>query len=426
MHPCKEGYSMDANMTNADLSSLFVESTYHIRVQCFPNNEIAIRLNPWVKDKGSDWKDIEHKITALKLNNALENGNKKIENRPKELVKDKSKIGWGELPKPREFSKKIQKSILRRVASLQAKYGRENMRFLTMTLPGSTEDSMKIISKYSAYIVNRINRFCSNIIGKDAQNRVQVWELQKRGALHNHLVIASLDKKGLELIDSSFKNFCYQLFSELSKMTNTDMFARASGGTWKDNPDVLKCDSQVIRKDVASYLSKYISKTNSKINENPDNKIEYYPSRWATWGRGATKALQERTWRLEDKRVNAMSAEKIVIKAIECSEKYGQEKYKKPLVYLDRIGYGVNIKAYVKPEYLEDYMKEIEELLVSFDSVKNPLIDVKQVGMNKVYEYMLNWAHEELMCFSLHEKYLDADPRRWQKAFRKNPMPIPT
>lgn len=420
---------MYAKMTNSSLRSVFVDSTYHIKVQCFPNNEIAIRLKPWVKGTGDNAIDRENKFTALQLENNTKNDAVRCligakDDTKKDLVLQKP--GWGLLPKERYFNKRIQQNILRRVAALQVKFGRQNMRFLTLTLPGSTEESMIIMAKYSAYIVNRINRFFSNIIGKDAQNRVQVWEFQKRRALHSHIVIASKNEVGLKRIDSEFKMFCYRLFCELSEITGIDMFARKGGGTWYGNFDVLKCDSQVVRKDASAYMSKYMGKSNDKTHDDTTGSVVYYPSVWATWGRGATRAFRERTWRLKDKRISADIAEKVALKVIECSEKYGQEKYKEPLIYLDRVGYGVNIKAYVKPNYLEEYMDEIQGILELSETVKNPLIEVPQTSMSVVYKSMLDWAYSELKEYEMKQKYGDSDPRMWQKVFRNNPAPIPT
>lgn len=415
-------------MTNADIRSIFVESTYHIKVQCFPNNEIAIRLKPWVKSKGDDVIDRFNRFTALQLENGAKTGTEKCILGTKEDIKEKEereKTGWGILPKKREFNKKVQQGILRRVAAIQAKYGRQAMRFLTVTLPGSTEAAMRAMAQYSAYIVNRINRFFSNIIGSDAQNRVQVWEFQKRRALHSHIAIASKNQEGLKRIDKEFQGFCHRMFQDISKMSGIDMFERKNGTTWKDRPDMLRCDSQVVKSNACAYMSKYMGKGEGKGHNDATSGVYYYPSLWGTWGRGATKAMYQRTWRLKDRRIDAETAEKVCLKAIECSEKYSQEKYRQPLIYLDKVGYGVNIKTYVKPEYIEDYMDEIKGILLVSEVAKNPLNNIQLVSMDVVYKNMLDEAYSDLMEHEMRQKYGDSDPRRWQKVFRNNLAPIP-
>lgn len=407
-------------------SDIFVADTYCVRVTAYPTNEISIRLNPHAK--GSDDAD-DDRLNKF-LANELENGSRKIdseEEKKKKVKVDKAGLpGWGVSPQPKSFSKRSQKRVERTVAALQAKYGKESTRFMTMTLPGSTVAAMKVMSDYSAYIVNRTNRFIYSNIEKDAGNRVSIWELQKRGALHSHTLIASNNEEGLKNIDDTYKDFCYRLFQDLSVMTGIDMFERSNGDTWKDRPDVLRCNCEAIRVSASSYMSKYMSKSNTKSCTMGDSsKSVFYPSVWASYGRGAVKAMNDRTYRLEDKRIDADGARNLVLKCIELSEKYSQDKYKQPLVYPDKIGYGVNIKTFVKPENLDTYVEGIQDYLNTLLNRKDPTIKYKQASLQMVEKMWADDLDEAIINADLVARYGFSDGRLWQKRFRKNKADLP-
>ncbi len=204
------------------------------------------------------------------------------------------------------------------------------------------------------------------------------------------------------------------------------MFERANGKTWKDRPDVLRCNCEAIRVSASSYMSKYMSKGDTKACIMGDSsKPIFYPSVWASYGRGAVAAMNERTYRIQDKRIVTDDARNLVLKCLELSEKYSPEKYKSPLVYSDRIGAGVNLKTFVKPEYLDSYIGEIENYLITLSEVKDKTIKVDQPGMESVEKMWADDLNEAIANQDMIAKHGFADGRLWQKRFKKNKAELP-
>ena len=427
----------------ADLQQfdIFPAPNYRVRVNVYPTDEICIRFVPYVKDGGNNEQDRQNKLLALE--DKTVKGVKKqtvylsrldwiaIRNKPKKTSKD-SLPGWGSLPTKREFKLETKRNIQRRTAAIQRKFGKKRTKFGTITLPGSTDAAMAAIAKYSSYINNRTNRFISSIIGKDAKYRVQVWEFQRRGALHSHFVLGSSNDAGLQMLKEKFPSFCYRLFLDVSRKSGVDLFGRKNGGTWKDRPDVLRCDIQDIKKDAAAYISKYMSK-NVKISRVDKDSIDkkevvdklYFPTKWASWGWGATQALHQRTIRLKEKRISQAGCEKLTKKCIELTQKYSEGKYQKPLLYLDRIGYGVNIKLLIKTENIEDTIDELQEFISNSIDLKDKRVTAKKVPIEMVWNMWYEEGMQALKEEAIFKKYGDRDARRYLKAFRSNTHLIP-
>lgn len=274
--------------------------------------------------------------------------------------------------------------------------------------------------------MNRINTWLKRKLGKDAHYRVSVWELQKRGALHNHTVIASKDKEKLAKVDREFQSFCYQLFLDIGEKAEVDMFERSNGESWRNNPEVLRCKSEEIRKDVSRYMSKYMSKTNSKLNNNKIGKDQiYYPSVWASWGRGARELLNQKTVRIADITVKSEDANELAnLCIIICGENHS-EKYVTPLIYKDSYGGAVNIKMFLDEDKIESAISDIKAFLNCCSKEKSPEINTELPPFEMVIEKALEEAYSELRNQEIREKYGVVDSRLWQKAFRKNRAPLP-
>lgn len=420
---------------------IFPFPNYRVRVNIYPTDEICIRFVPYIKDSGDNLQDRENKWLAVE-SKAGKLVKKQtvcisrldwiaIRNKPKKTAKE-GLPGWGSLPTKREFKLETKRNIQRRTAAIQRKFGKQNTKFGTITLPGSTDAAMRTMAEYSSYINNRTNRFVNNIIGKDAAYRVQVWEFQRRGALHSHFVLGSKNKAGLQLLKEKFPDFCYRLFIDISRKSEVDMFERKNGGTWKDRPDVLRCDIQDIKKDAAAYISKYMSK-NIKISRIDNNSIDkenrvgklYFPTKWASWGRGATMALHQRTIKLGEKRITKGSCEQFVVKCMELTQKHGIEKYRVPLLYLDSVGYGVNMKLLIKTDDVEDVINELQSTIEGFLGLREKIEEKLNVGKEAMYAFYLEEMWTYLTEQAIFKKYGDMDARRYQKIYRSNTHPIP-
>lgn len=199
--------------------------------------------------------------------------------------------GWGGLPKQKDVSRKTLKQTKEIAAALELEYGRENLRFLTWTLPASTQAAYEVIARWSSWIIDVYSKRFTRLLGSDYA-RLQVYEYQKRGALHCHMVIGS--QQGIEKLDDvSFQGMHCEILDYLSEKTGVDLYERKGGGSWKDKKEVVRADCQKIEKSVTAYLGKYLSKAETKIDD--ENNSFFAPASWAYWNRKARQCQQKHT-----------------------------------------------------------------------------------------------------------------------------------
>lgn len=165
-------------------------------------------------------------------------------------------------------------------AILKRDYGK-NIAFITLTLPGSTAESIKALAEYSYPIQNlylqRIRDFMRRGRYADARlDYVLVWEYQERGALHIHLAVALPDKSFHHALKKLHKKWWCETLAHFSDTIGVDLFERADGGTWRGKPWKVKTECNLVKYDVARYMSKYVSK-GAKDNGSTG---QFPPGRW--------------------------------------------------------------------------------------------------------------------------------------------------
>lgn len=203
------------------------------------------------------------------------------------------KPGWGiQSPRNREFRPSARNMVRRLAAVLEQSVPREKLAFYTLTLPGSTKESIREFAKWTGYIVNRLNTHLNDRFGNLL--RLSVWEHQKRGALHLHGVLALPDGVTLENFAIIIQEFWRKILLDLSKQIKVDLFARNKWQSWMDKWEQIKeyaCLTQPVLKSVSRYLSKYLSKGNGAI----ESLSEDYPppSRWWSTSRKLTALLEK-------------------------------------------------------------------------------------------------------------------------------------
>jgi len=193
----------------------------------------------------------------------------------------KSTRGFGDQPNETIFTLYAKRFVEDAAAVLESLYGKQ-VTFTTLTLPGSTKDSSNALCAYSAYVVQRFTQWLrDNAPGSDW---VFVWERQKRGALHLHAAIGNHDPIALRFIEKEVKEFWCLLLETVGRKSGVDLFARAQGGTWRNDWREVRANSKPVRESIKHYLAKYLSKNKiqraqiRKLNE-PDAT---FPTRW--WG----------------------------------------------------------------------------------------------------------------------------------------------
>lgn len=312
----------------------WAQGTNGVRIKHSPSNQLRITVGANVPDKQRDDQD-----TRLNRMNAylLENGKKPIplvraqqhgkmtatwilnQLKRTDLTEDERLLyelqlrtcegireGWGKLPRFKQFSNRSRAALLERAAIIDndpayrwtmadvrtmadlERVGRPKCAMLTATLPGSTDAAMRAIASWSGYIMNRIMTW----IGDQSDGlavTLWVWEPQKRGALHSHILVACTNPELVRPIMAAWRMFWFDLLHDVSAKSGVDLFERSpelGGGTWKDNPDAIQTDAKWLDKTAAGYLASYQKKQH--LLEMGSNI--YCPSRWS----GGSQILGQR------------------------------------------------------------------------------------------------------------------------------------
>jgi hypothetical protein len=203
--------------------------------------------------------------------------------------------GFGLLPRPTVFGLNARRQVKRLAAvidGLAEKPG--DVIFFTGTLPGSTPKSMLALSQWSGFLAHRLKAWMHDI---DSEYKcLFVWEWQKRGALHMHAAVYVENIANRNRIYNEFKMQWIRLLESICERSGIDVFARGSGkGTWRGHYSKIRAEAEWVKKSVASYLGKYMSKA---IGPGRDKSKFFYPSRW--WGSTQNLKNLEKAARTED------------------------------------------------------------------------------------------------------------------------------
>lgn len=224
------------------------------------------------------------------------------------INKKNSKKEFTAKRKPSKISKLAQHRILELGAIIENR-DKKNQYFITLTVPGDTDEIKKAIADFSPYIDNRLNqciRDCKKLNGWDV-SYVSVWENMKSGKLHKHLIISSDKinnnqlKKVAKKIGQTWENILDSMATVKPVrrgnysgfLPGLDMYKRNQKDiekkhknitTWANHKDKLKelankdggkifVNIQRVTKSAARYISKYVSKGSEKDSN-------FNPARW--------------------------------------------------------------------------------------------------------------------------------------------------
>jgi len=232
------------------------------------------------------------------------------------------------------FSSRARRAVSLRACAIANIFPKKEQVFLTGTLPGSTPEAIKTFAAWSSWIMHRVSVWlrdnysvdenfchCPRIRGKKQTRNcyhLAVYEHQQRGALHYHGLVATPKayeliggerdffdvayttaqgrKKTKKIQGGTFKKFWIELLLDLSERTGVDLFRKTKTFTWRNNLAKIQAYSQTVKKSVAHYLSKYLSKDASKVPE-PENRNESAPppARWWSSTRAVRKLADAQT-----------------------------------------------------------------------------------------------------------------------------------
>ena len=236
---------------------------------------------------------------------------------------DREAPGYSGLPKGSEFNYRKKQKIRRAVGAIEREYPNpKNQRFLTLTIPGSTEQARESALRWSSYASSRIDDFLKNLatslgLERDCFSLVKVYEMQHRKKrevkdfIHWHLVLGSGDRYFLKRVDKEIKQAWVNILLDINKYESfrlggveVDVFKRHEnlGGSWLADTSKVRVKSEIPRKSLSAYLAKYTSKAQSKtvkVDKNTGEILTLAPTRWYTTNkvvRGLVKKYTQ-VWR---------------------------------------------------------------------------------------------------------------------------------
>lgn len=168
------------------------------------------------------------------------------------------KPGYGGTPRRVMFGLRARRRIIRAGACLDEFVPAGEVLFLTGTLPGGTGEAMRAIACWSSWLVHSLKKWIWK--RERSSDSLYCWEYQKRGALHLHYAVRLSSAVARRFVKDGFRRWWYAAMRNISDRAGCDVFARATGGTWKDAPEKIQADAQVVEKSVGRYLAKYLSK----------------------------------------------------------------------------------------------------------------------------------------------------------------------
>ena len=419
---------------------------YLVTGKLLPTNEFILRFSTKLANSKDTQEDKLNKFKALTYknkdlinneSNLLENSLESIEVAQwlsgEQFIKPlrKREKGWGKLPERRKFTRKMKNNIRQLASAFDKEYKPEQMLFCTFTLPASVLKAYETLSAYSSYIVNRFNKLFNDCVCSTF-HRLGVWELQKRGALHLHIIVGSEDVEGLEKIRRKFKQRAIQILDDVTKKSDVDMWERAAGGSWKDDKQKLQADVQYVKKSVARYLAKYLSKGGDSmfLKNSPEKKTQqrgqrvsgvwqpFTPVRWSTWSWNVKSLFVKHTRRIDGKRISKSDVNELIETIGSMSDVVCSEAYQQPLIYQDKVGDSFNIRMILKDDKeTQDFMFELgDSYLEACERRKSPIVPedlflISEECMDAIEEQWLLDCHQEMMK--------DADYRKSQRKYRR-------
>lgn len=236
---------------------------------------------------------------------------------------DREAPGYGGLPRGSEFNYRKKQKIRRVVGAIEREYpNAKNQRFITLTIPGSTEQARESALRWSSYASSRLDDFLKNLATRLGLERncfalVKVYEMQRRKKqevkdfIHWHLVLGTSDRYFLKKVDQEIKQAWVNILLDINRYESirlggieVDVFKRHEtlGGSWLSDTSKVKATSEMPRKSLSAYLCKYTSKAESKskeVDKETGEVLTLAPTRWYTTNkvvRGLTKKYT-RVWR---------------------------------------------------------------------------------------------------------------------------------
>ena len=266
---------------------------------------------------------------------------------------------FGESSKPkrrRHFGITLngKRKVERACGALDEMYKPDELVFLTGTIPGGGREVEMAIAEQAPFIVHRLKDWLSYYTG--CPHEVWVWELQKRGMPHLHLVTACPDSEKRELLMCRFHREWCAILDEVCARSGVDVYRQGFGLRLRHQHKYVQAQAAQVKKSVARYMSKYLAKDTSHKRQCPI-------LRWFGVSRPLNAAVRDRTMVVETAFRSYKEAQAIFRNFADDISPLCKVVFE----YAHRVGDGVSLVAYPAGSALNRVIKENFPMSVSFE-----------------------------------------------------------
>lgn len=223
---------------------------------------------------------------------------KKLEDKNRAKLQRKTRVGFGFLGRVTKFTRLARHRILcagniiRRASATPAE-----STFVTLTVPGDTACVAGYIARWASYLVNGVLQVIRNSDKREGTTPTRwfyVWENQKRGVLHLHLVVHHPTPGRSYRLGTDVARSWWGKLKTINQFCEYALFTRRSGKECV-LPEYWQSDVQPVRKCVASYVSKYVSKESFDATSKGNESKGFAPPRWWGMGREIVRAIDSQS-----------------------------------------------------------------------------------------------------------------------------------
>lgn len=349
-------------------------------VQSYPNREIRVTLvnQPSSHDKTyetNNWTEPFEDSPPAPPCHSLKTRNASDESESTPIQLTELQVGFGRLGSCERFSNYGRRQVLRAGGALEQVAKHEEVLFLTLTLPGSTTESMKALAEWSGFAVHRLKAWINKrVVGK---YDMYCWELQKRGALHLHYCVHCPEREVGEYIRTNLREEWCRILDAIAERSGIDVYKRKFGGTWADRKEKVRVDAQWCEKSIAAYLSKYVSKS---ANDPAFGGNKFWPpSRWYGVSRPLLAVLRELTKKVSIDWLKESDAWGMYEDCLSLLQSFAVKCYD----YIHKVGAGKTVVAYTETNEQDSIWNHImTQICPTQDSLSNTEQNMRRLTRN--------------------------------------------
>lgn len=250
----------------------------NLRIKTYANNELRVSFAPVQQAKRCDAVEVGAGAGLEAVDTALVYNAKVQHSGFEDLAAGKRRRGQ----KPTRYAM----HTVREACSILEGLYQKDCHFITLTLPGRTPGAIGTFAQNSTGIMNafmqRYRHFLRDVAPKLSpahlppdgiesfeNNSCWVAEYHKDGTLHYHLLIGVADKLVVRVLRKLVKKWWRNVLLHYSEKTGVDLFERKDGGSWKHCESKPRTQFAKVKKSVAAYMGKYLSKIGrADVDEN--------------------------------------------------------------------------------------------------------------------------------------------------------------